>query len=134
MERSCWSWRAKLPGVEVCGKTGSAQVVAKARLEKSPNAHEMQPHGWFICFAPAEQPTIAMAVLVEHGRSGAESAVPVAREILARGALRIEHQLVYLALTLTELARSRSSIRWLTRSQYAWTFNSRTSGDIFSIL
>jgi penicillin-binding protein 2 len=76
-------WRARFQAIEVAGKTGSAQVVAKARLEKSPNAFEMQPHGWFVCFAPAEQPTIAMAVLVEHGRSGGESAAPVAREILA---------------------------------------------------
>jgi penicillin-binding protein 2 len=75
--------RARLPGIEVAGKTGSAQVVAKARLEKSPNALEMQPHGWFLCFAPAEAPTIALVVLVEHGRSGGESAAPVAREILA---------------------------------------------------
>ncbi len=76
-------WRARFQTVEVAGKTGSAQVVAKARLEKSPDSPELQPHGWFICFAPAGHPTIAMAVLVEHGRSGAESAAPVAHEILA---------------------------------------------------
>ncbi len=75
-------WRARLQTVEVAGKTGSAQVVAKARLEKSPNAPEMLPHGWFLCFAPADHPTIAMAVLVEHGRSGGEAAAPVARQIL----------------------------------------------------
>jgi penicillin-binding protein 2 len=75
--------RARLATVDVCGKTGSAQVVAKARLEKSPNAFELQPHGWFVAFAPAENPRIALAVLVEHGRSGAASAVPVARQILA---------------------------------------------------
>ena len=75
-------WRARLQTVAVAGKTGSAQVVAKARLEKSPDALELLPHGWFLCFAPADQPTIAMAVLVEHGRSGGESAAPVAREIL----------------------------------------------------
>jgi penicillin-binding protein 2 len=75
--------RARLVGVAVAGKTGSAQVVARSRLEKTPNAYELLPHGWFVCFAPAEAPRIAMAVLVEHGRSGAESAVPVAREILA---------------------------------------------------
>ena len=46
--------------------------------------HELQPHGWFICFAPAENPKIAMAILVEHGRSGSESAVPVAARILSR--------------------------------------------------
>jgi penicillin-binding protein 2 len=75
--------RARLSSIEVCGKTGSAQVVAKSRLEKSPNAFEMLPHGWFLAFAPADHPRIALAVIVEHGRSGAESAAPVARQILA---------------------------------------------------
>jgi penicillin-binding protein 2 len=75
--------RARLMTVEVCGKTGSAQVVAKSRLEKSPNAFEMQPHGWFVAFAPADDPRIALAVLVEHGKSGAGSAAPIARQILA---------------------------------------------------
>jgi penicillin-binding protein 2 len=76
-------WRARLQTVEVCGKTGSAQVVSKSRLEKSPNAFDMLPHGWFLAFAPADAPTIALAVIVEHGRSGGESAAPVARQILA---------------------------------------------------
>jgi penicillin-binding protein 2 len=75
-------WRARVPGIDVCGKTGSAQVVAKARLEKSPNAFEMQPHGWFVGFAPCDDPKIALAVLVEHGRAGGEAAAPVARQIL----------------------------------------------------
>lgn len=75
--------RARLQSVEVCGKTGSAQVVARTRLEKSPNARELLPHGWFIAFAPADKPRIALAVLVEHGGSGAAAAAPVARRILA---------------------------------------------------
>jgi penicillin-binding protein 2 len=75
--------RARLSEIQVAGKTGSAQVVAKARLARSPGEHALQPHGWFVCFAPADQPRIAMAVLVEHGRSGGESAAPVAREILS---------------------------------------------------
>jgi penicillin-binding protein 2 len=75
--------RARLPTIEVCGKTGSAQVVAKSRLEKSPNAFDLLPHGWFLAFAPADDPRIVLAVLVEHGRSGGESAAPVARQILA---------------------------------------------------
>jgi penicillin-binding protein 2 len=76
-------WRARLSSIEVCGKTGSAQVVTKSRLAQSPNAFEMLPHGWFLAFAPADDPRIALAVLVEHGRSGGESAAPVARQILA---------------------------------------------------
>jgi penicillin-binding protein 2 len=56
--------RARLQSVEVCGKTGSAQVVARSRLEKTPTAHAILPHGWFIAFAPADHPRIALAVLV----------------------------------------------------------------------
>jgi penicillin-binding protein 2 len=75
-------WRARLPEIEIAGKTGSAQVVAKARLANHPGVLAMQPHGWFVAFAPADDPRIALAVLVEHGASGAEAAAPVAREIL----------------------------------------------------
>ena len=76
--------RAQLNGVTVAGKTGSAQVVTHARLELDKKAHALQPHGWFICFAPAEKPTIAMAVLVEHGTAGGQSAAPVAGQVLSR--------------------------------------------------
>jgi penicillin-binding protein 2 len=76
-------WRARLPGVEVAGKTGSAQVVAKSRLEKTPTAAAILPHGWFLAFAPADHPRIALAVIVEHGGSGGEAAAPVAHDILA---------------------------------------------------
>jgi penicillin-binding protein 2 len=75
---------ARLQGVEVAGKTGSAQVVTHARLESDKKRREYQPHGWFICFAPADQPRIAMAVLVEHGVGGMVSAAPVAGQILSR--------------------------------------------------
>jgi penicillin-binding protein 2 len=76
--------RSNLAGVTIAGKTGSSQVVTHARLERDRNAHELQPHGWFICFAPVENPTIAMAILVEHGRSGGESAAPVAAKVLSK--------------------------------------------------
>lgn len=77
-------WRARLPGVEVCGKTGSAQVVTRARLQQlGPDNELAQPHGWFIAFAPRERPRIALAVLVENGGSGGEAAAPVARDVLA---------------------------------------------------
>lgn len=60
----------KVDGIKVCGKTGTAQ-----------NPHG-KDHSWFICFAPAENPTIAMCVMVENAGFGAERAAPIAREIL----------------------------------------------------
>jgi penicillin-binding protein 2 len=66
----------------VCGKTGSAQVVA-SRL-RQPVSRGTLPHGWFVAFAPRHSPRIALAVLVEHGGGGGEAAAPVARRILAR--------------------------------------------------
>jgi penicillin-binding protein 2 len=77
-------WRARLAGIKVAGKTGSSQVVTHARLERDKDDPELQPHGWFVGFAPVENPRIAFAVLVEHGKSGGESAAPVAGKILAR--------------------------------------------------
>ncbi len=75
-------WRARIAEIDIAGKTGSAQVVAKARLANNPDVIAMRPHGWFVAFAPVDHPRIALAVLVEHGGSGAEAAAPVAREIL----------------------------------------------------
>jgi cell division protein FtsI/penicillin-binding protein 2 len=48
--------------------------------EKLPR--EIQDHAWFACYAPVKNPEIALAVLVEHGGHGGESAAPVARAIL----------------------------------------------------
>jgi penicillin-binding protein 2 len=76
--------RARLDGIQVAGKTGSAQVVTHARLETNKHAREYQPHGWFVCFAPAENPKLAMVVMVEHGTAGGTSAAPVAGQILSR--------------------------------------------------
>lgn len=76
-------WRARLSTVEVAGKTGSAQVVSTERLEQAPDDPSIQPHGWFVAFAPAEQPEVALAVIVEHGGGGAVAAA-VSRQILAR--------------------------------------------------
>ena len=60
-----------LPNVEVAGKTGSAE-----------DAHNVLPHSWWVCFAPYDKPTIAIAVLVENSGHGSENALPIARDIL----------------------------------------------------
>ncbi len=64
--------RARVPGIRVAGKTGTAQ-----------NPHG-KDHAWFICFAPFEKPTVAIAVLVENAGFGGTIAAPIAGEWLKR--------------------------------------------------
>lgn len=77
-------WRSIIPGLDVAGKTGSAQVVGHNRLVRSGDAVAMRPHGWFVAFAPVNDPRIAVAAIVEHGGSGGEAAAPVVKQILMK--------------------------------------------------
>lgn len=61
---------ARIPGVTVAGKTGTAQ-----------NPHG-EDHAWFMCFAPAEDPEVALAVIVENAGHGSSEAAPVAGQWL----------------------------------------------------
>lgn len=69
----------------IAGKTGTAQVFTVGQNEKY-NEKEiderLRDHAWFIAFAPAEAPKIAVAVLVENGRSGSGVAAPIARKVM----------------------------------------------------
>ena len=70
---------------KVGGKTGTAQVVGIKQNEKYDEkkvAERNRDHSLFIAFAPAEKPTIALAVLVENGGFGAAAAAPIARQVL----------------------------------------------------
>jgi penicillin-binding protein 2 len=67
------------------GKTGTAQVYTVARTEKyiaSKIDERLRDHSWFIAFAPADSPRIALAVLEENGGAGASAAAPIARKVL----------------------------------------------------
>lgn len=75
--------RARLDGIRVAGKTGSAQVVSRLHARGEVVPRELRAHGWFVAYAPAEDPEIALAVLVEHGGGGGAAAA-VARRILLR--------------------------------------------------
>ena len=79
-------------GVRVAGKTGTAQVVSrKGRSEESSSAWYLdRSHGWFAGFAPADDPQVAFAVLVEHGGSGGASAAPIATAVMQRYLTEIE--------------------------------------------
>lgn len=75
---------AKFP-FEVAGKTGTAQVVSVGQDEKFSTKklrRRQQDHALFIAFAPAKNPTIALAVIVENGGFGARAAAPVAHAAL----------------------------------------------------
>ncbi|MGI8775770.1 MAG: peptidoglycan D,D-transpeptidase FtsI family protein [Actinomycetota bacterium] len=68
---------AQIPGIQVAGKTGTSQTAEGA-----------DPHAWFIAFAPAEDPEIAVAVIVENGGSvgseatGGALAAPIAKRLI----------------------------------------------------
>jgi len=67
------------------GKTGTAQVYSVAQDEKynaRTVAEQLRDHSWFIAFAPADSPRIAVAVLVENGGFGSMAAAPVARKVM----------------------------------------------------
>ncbi len=70
--------RSKVPGIPIGGKTGTAQVVRKG--EGRGNA-ELKDHGWFVSFAPVDNPQIAVVVLVENGGFGGLVAAPVAKAV-----------------------------------------------------
>ena len=61
---------AEIPGVKVAGKTGTAEAGGD------------EIHSWFISFAPADDPEIAVAVIVENGQEGYKQAVPIARRLM----------------------------------------------------
>jgi penicillin-binding protein 2 len=67
---------ARLPGFDVAGKTGTAQLVANSKAERG------QDHAWFAAFAPVRDPEVVVVVLVERGGKGGQVAAPIARKIL----------------------------------------------------
>ncbi len=77
--------RIRIPGIEMAGKTGTAQVFNLKKKDREKNKkldYLLRDHAWFICYAPAENPVIAVSVLVEHGEHGSSAAAPIAREIV----------------------------------------------------
>jgi penicillin-binding protein 2 len=79
-DRKGTSYAARIPGFDVAGKTGTAQV-GNRRVKDLPEGSPDSDHAWFASFAPARDPQIAVVVLVEHGGFGAKSATPAAMEI-----------------------------------------------------
>lgn len=80
-EPSGTGWTAKSSVTTIAGKTGTAQVVG-LRKESKFLSEKFRDHAWFVAFAPAEKPEIALSVLVEHGGHGGSAAAPIAKKAI----------------------------------------------------
>lgn len=81
--------RTGVPGLEVCGKTGTAQVrrITRAERRRGVLRNEDLPwkyrdHALFVAYAPADKPRYAVSVIIEHGIAGGRYAAPIARDVL----------------------------------------------------
>ena len=75
--------RARIMGYDVSGKTGTAQVISLegGRAAKGKTTRDLRDHGWFVFFAPRDNPQIAGVVFAEHAEHGANAA-PIAKHAL----------------------------------------------------
>ncbi len=77
--------RIRIKGIDIAGKTGTAQVFSRKAGEKFENeklSRTLQDHAWFVCYAPVENPKIAISVIIEHGEHGSSAAAPVASDLI----------------------------------------------------
>ncbi len=73
--------RAQIPGVSVCGKTGTAQLASNALLRSTKLGETLKDNAWFVGFAPQENPEIVVAALFEGGEHG-NLAAPIVRDVI----------------------------------------------------
>lgn len=83
--RSGTARTASIDGIDVSGKTGTAQVFSrKTENEKEEKrAEHLRSHALFVAYAPSVNPKIALSVIVEHGEQGSKAAAPIARELIS---------------------------------------------------
>ena len=72
--------RSRIPGYDVCGKTGTAQVVSR-QYAKDHDEEASKDNAWFVGFAPCEAPEIVVVALHEHGEHG-HIAAPIVRDVI----------------------------------------------------
>jgi penicillin-binding protein 2 len=96
-------WACVLTQGKAAGKTGTAQVIKMAQDFKKGDMERMplklRDHAWFVAYAPFEDPTIAVVVLVEHGGYGGAAAAPIAKRVIEK----------YLALEQVAPSKTASS-------------------------
>jgi len=75
----------RLKDCEIAGKTGTAQVFSLKKGEKFESEdleYGLRDHAWFVCYAPAKNPVIAISVIIEHGEHGSSTAAPIAGALI----------------------------------------------------
>jgi cell division protein FtsI/penicillin-binding protein 2 len=72
---------AAIPGLDICGKTGTVQIVSRNTNEQL--REEIEDHSWFTGFASRDNPEIAVAVFIEHGGTGGVAAAPLAKQLFS---------------------------------------------------
>jgi penicillin-binding protein 2 len=76
---------ARVPGLEIAGKTGTVQVVShEAYQDTSALPWEQRNHAWFASYAPAAAPELVVVVFIEHGGQGSRAAAPLAKLLYER--------------------------------------------------
>jgi penicillin-binding protein 2 len=68
-------YAARIPGLDIAGKTGTAQIITNSKAEKG------QDHAWFASFAPVGESRYVVVVMVERGGKGGQVAAPIAKQI-----------------------------------------------------
>ena len=93
---TAWAYIGRDIPYHMAGKSGTAQVVGIAQgkeYDGSELSERERKHAWFIAFAPAENPVIAVCALVENGGGGSEYAAPVVRKVIDHYLLVEDHDL-----------------------------------------
>jgi penicillin-binding protein 2 len=73
---------AALPGLDICGKTGTVQIIgAERKKEVKKDLQDFANHAWFAGFASRDNPEVAVVVFLEHGGGGGAVAAPMAKEM-----------------------------------------------------